>query len=97
MDSLKRWLKMYCQECGAKIENGKFCKECGTKIEVIDEIGIINSPEPKISTSEMILLILAIIFIFPMGFHMLPAMAAKITREKREWREEREMNIRILQ
>ncbi|MBZ2166638.1 zinc ribbon domain-containing protein [Methanobacterium spitsbergense] len=23
---------MYCKECGAEIENGKFCSECGTSI-----------------------------------------------------------------
>ena len=24
---------MYCKECGAEIDDGKFCKECGTKID----------------------------------------------------------------
>lgn len=86
---------MYCKECGAEIEDGKFCSECGSQIKVTYETKIINNPKPKIRTQEMILLILAIIFIFPLGYHMLSAMAAKITREKREWEEEREMNIRI--
>ena len=29
---------MYCKECGAKIEDGKFCSECGTPIEPIPSI-----------------------------------------------------------
>ena len=24
---------MYCKECGAKIEDGKFCSECGTNLK----------------------------------------------------------------
>ena len=24
---------MYCKECGAKIEDGKFCSECGTSLK----------------------------------------------------------------
>ena len=88
---------MYCKECGAKIENGKYCSECGTKIIVPDETKVIISPEPKIRFLEWVMLILAIIFIFPVGFLMIPSMASKITREKREWLEEREMNIRILE
>ena len=28
---------MYCKECGAKIEDGKFCSECGTQINEVPQ------------------------------------------------------------
>lgn len=27
---------MYCKECGAKIEDGKFCSECGTSLKPVN-------------------------------------------------------------
>ena len=26
---------MYCKECGAKIEDGKFCSECGANLKTV--------------------------------------------------------------
>lgn len=41
---------MYCKECGAEIEDGKFCKECGAKIEILNEK--INTPITEVQKNE---------------------------------------------
>ena len=47
---------MYCKECGAKIEDGKFCSECGANLKpVIPEQ---NEGPVSVHTADILLTII---------------------------------------
>ena len=65
---------MYCKECGAKIEDGKFCSECGTNINSTKQIE--GSKTKKLNDWESVALLLILPFIlYIVGFWYLATLA----------------------
>ena len=70
-----------CLKCETVIEEkALYCSECGE---------IVDPPEPKMSKWTAIWIILALIFIFPIG--IIGAILAywNLNNKKKEWREEK--------
>jgi len=91
---------VFCSNCGTEnIDGAVFCAKCGNellqheiKVKKDLKTEIIDPPEPKISTSTAIWLILALIFIFPIGVIGLILVYWNLQKKKELWQQERIIN-----
>lgn len=59
---------MYCKECGAEIQDGKFCSECGTSINSIKKGSEKNETKKlKDWESAALLILIPVVFYWLLG------------------------------
>ena len=69
---------MYCKECGAEIEDGKFCSECGTSINSTKKKGSEKKETTKLKDWESAALLILIPVVFYLLLGILFAVAGLI-------------------
>ncbi|WJI09191.1 zinc-ribbon domain-containing protein [Methanobacterium sp. CWC-01] len=84
MGTFIKKLETKCPECGTQLTDPetKYCPECGAPY----------LPEPQLSRGTAIWIILALIFVFPIG--VIGALVAyyDLNKKKEAWRQERLIN-----
>lgn len=79
-----------CPKCGESTPKGSvYCEQCGVNIR---DYLVKNPPEPRISTGTAVWVILALIFVFPIGVIGLIWAYYDLNKRKDRWQRERLIN-----